>query len=84
MSTITTDYRPPSVDRSAALRAAEGVIAGYIHSLVQSAGKSSASRGEERGQPRRLAPGAEACGASRRDGMTARRRSALRRAPVPA
>ena len=82
MSTTTTPLRAPAVNRSAALRAADGVIAEYIHSLAQSAQPAT----PERTAPTlsRLAKQAYECGASRSSGLTTRRRPARLRVPSPA
>lgn len=83
MSSITTDFRASGVVRTSAHRAADGVIAGYIHSLVQAA---AGLAGDDDGQPMpaRLTSRAYDCGVSRSGGFATRRRPALRRAPVPA
>jgi hypothetical protein len=83
MSTISTDFRAPAVARSTALRAADGVIAGYIHSLAQTAAQPAA-RGAARPRLGRLAAHAYGCSASRGSGLATRRRPALRRVPSPA
>ncbi len=84
MSTITTDLRAPAVSRSTALRAADGVIAGYVHALAQAAAEPAAEGGAKF-KLSRLATQAYECGASRGNGLTARRRpAALRRVPSPA
>ena len=83
MSSITTDSRAPAVARTTAMRAADGVTARYIHSLVRAAAEPAADR-EEKLEPNRMAPHAYECGASRSNGLTTRRRLALRRAPLPA
>lgn len=82
MSSITTEFRAP-VTRSSALRAADGVIAGYIRSLSQAAPEKP--RGivvKKQSSP--LAAQAYRCGASHGKGVSARRRPALRRVPAPA
>jgi hypothetical protein len=83
MSTITTDFRAPAVARPTALRAAEGVIAGYIHSLAKTAATPTAPL---RPKPKigRLATHSYECGASRTSGLTTRRRLGLQRVPSPA
>ena len=83
MSTTTTDLRAPAVNRPATLRAADGVIAGYIHSLAQPATQSTAP-GITMPTLSRLAKQAYGCGASRSSGLTTRRRSARLRVPSPA
>jgi hypothetical protein len=82
MSTITTDLRGPAIARGTALRAADGVIAGYIRSLAQAAAKPA----DGVGKPKlgRLATHAYECGASRATGLATRRRGAPRRVPSPA
>ena len=82
MSTTTTPLRAPAVNRSAALRAADGVIAEYIHALARSAQSAT----PERTAPTlsRLAKQAYECGASRSSGLTTRRRPARLRVPSPA
>lgn len=82
MSSITTDLRAPRL-RSAALRAAEGVTAGYIRSLAQTATRSPA-QGRSKSNPERPAGHMYQCGAGRGTGMATRRRPALRRVPAPA
>lgn len=83
MSTTTTPLRAPAVNRSAALRAADGVIAEYIHSLAQAATQPVTP---QRTAPTlsRLAKQAYECGASRSSGLTTRRRPARLRVPSPA
>lgn len=83
MSTFTTDFRPAAVARPTALRAADGVIAGYIHTLAREAAAPAA---QETGEPvlDRLVKHVHECGASRSSGLAARRRHALRRVPAPA
>jgi hypothetical protein len=83
MSTITTDFRPTATARPTALRAADGVIAGYIHTLAREAATPAA---QETSEPvlDRLVRQVFECGASRSSGMATRRRPALRRAPAPA
>jgi hypothetical protein len=83
MSTTTNTLRTPTVNRTAALRAADGVIAEYIHSLAQTAAQPAASK---RTVPTlsRLAKHAYECGASRSSGLTTRRRPARLRVPAPA
>ena len=83
MSTVTTNFRAPAAARPTALRAADGVIAGYIRSLVQAASKPAAD-GAAKETLSRLASHAYGCGAGRSSGLAARRRTALRRAPAPA
>jgi hypothetical protein len=83
MSTITTEFRAPAVARASAQRAADGVIAGYIHSLAQAATKPAGQDGP-RTKLSRLAAQAYECGASRSSGVVTRRRPALRRVPSPA
>jgi hypothetical protein len=83
MSTTTTDLRAPAVSRPAALRAADGVVAGYIHSLSQAAAKPAASATPMPALSR-LAKHAYECGASRSSGLATRRRSARLRVPSPA
>jgi hypothetical protein len=83
MSTITTDFRAPAATRSTALRAADGVIAGYIHSLAKAAA-APATRGTAKPGLGRLVSHAYECGASRGSGLTTRRRPGLRRVPSPA
>lgn len=85
MSSITTEYNAPRASRSGrpvALRAADGVIAGYIRSLAQAA--APLTGGGANAKSGRLAAHAYACGASRASGLATRRRPALRRAPLPA
>lgn len=89
MSTITTDLRAPATTRPAAQRAADGVIAGYIHSLAQAAAKPAA-QGRPRPKLARLAARAYECGASRSTGVASRstgvatrRGPMLRRVPSP-
>jgi hypothetical protein len=83
MSTITTDLRAPAVSRPAALRAADGVVAGYIHSLAKAAAEPAAAATPMPALSR-LAKHAYECGASRSSGLTARRRPARLRVPSPA
>ena len=83
MSTITTDFRAPAVARSTAQRAADGLIAGYIHSLALAAARPAAEAGS-RSKLGRLATHAYECGANRSSGIATRRRPALRRVPSPA
>jgi hypothetical protein len=83
MSTVTTDFRAPAVVRSTALRAADGVIAGYIHSLAKAA-VAPVTRGTAKPGLGRLATHSYECGASRASGLTTRRRPGLRRVPSPA
>jgi hypothetical protein len=83
MSTITTDLRAPAFARSSALRAADGVIAGYIHSLVKAAA-APATRDRAKPGLGRLATHSYECGANRASGLTTRRRAGLRRVPSPA
>jgi hypothetical protein len=83
MSTITTDFRAPAVARSTAQRAADGLIAGYIHSLAQAAAKPIAEAGSGP-KLRRLAAHAYECGAGRSSRRATRTRPALRRVPSPA
>jgi hypothetical protein len=78
MSSITTDLRPAAVARPTALRVADGVIAGYIHSLARAAANSTAAPG--RPKLSRLARAYE-CGASR---SSARRRPQLLRVAATA
>ncbi|HEX3618555.1 MAG TPA: hypothetical protein VHU61_18560 [Solirubrobacteraceae bacterium] len=82
MSTITTDLRATAA-RTTALRAAEGVIAGYIHSLAREAAKPA---DQETTEPvlGRLMKHAYECGASHTNGIATRRRRALQRVPSPA
>jgi CxxC motif-containing protein (DUF1111 family) len=83
MSTITTDLRATAAARPTALRAADGVIAGYIHTLAREAAKPAT---EEPAEPLlgRLMKHAYECGACHTTGMATRRRPALRRVPAPA
>lgn len=81
MSSITTDLRAPRL-RSAAMRAAEGVTAGYIRSLAQAAARPG--QGRSKSNPERPAGHTYQCGAGHSKGMTTRRRPALRRVPAPA
>jgi hypothetical protein len=83
VSTITNEFRAPTVARAAAMRAADGVIAGYIHSLAHTPPRTVAGAAP---QPRlaRLVAHAYECGASRSNGTATRRRPALRRVPSPA
>jgi hypothetical protein len=83
MSTFTTDFRPTAVARPTALRAADGVIAGYIHTLARDAATPAAP---ETSEPvlDRLVKHVYECGASRSSGLATRRRAALRRVPAPA
>lgn len=83
MSTITTEFRAPAVARPTALRAADGVIAGYIHSLAQATAKPLA---EATPRPRlaRLAAHAHECATGRGNCTAMRRRPALQRIPSPA
>lgn len=83
MSSIPTDFRAPAVARTASQRATDGLIAGYIRSLAQTAAKPAA-RGDARPKLARLAAQAYECGASRSSGLATRRRPALRRVPSPA
>jgi hypothetical protein len=79
MSTITTEFRAPAA-RSTALRAADGVIAGYIHTLARSAAPAEPA-------PRnagRLASPSYHCSSARAARAGSRRRPALRRVPLPA
>jgi hypothetical protein len=83
MSTITTDLRATAA-RTTALRAADGVIAGYIQSLAREAAKPAA---QETAEPvlGRLMKHAYECGASHHtNGIATRRRRALQRVPSPA
>jgi hypothetical protein len=82
MSTITTDLRATAT-RTTALRAADGVIAGYIHSLAREAATPVT---QETTEPvlGRLMKHAYKCGASHTSGIATRRRPALRRVPSPA
>lgn len=82
MSTITTNLHFSPIARTPASRAADGVIAGYIHSLAQAASMPAAS-GVTATKLRQLAE-TYGCGASRTSGLAARRRPALRRVPSPA
>lgn len=84
MSTITTEFRAPAVARPAAQRAADGVIAGYIHSLAHTAAAKPAAHAGPGAKLARLAAQAYECGASRSNGVVTRRRPALRRVPSPA
>lgn len=81
MSSITTDLRAPAVARPRALRVADGVIAGYIHSLARAASPSAGA-----GKPKlsRLAARAYECGASRSSGVAGRRRPQLLRVAATA
>jgi len=85
MSTITNDLRAPAGTRPTALRAADGVIAGYIRSLTQSPARTGAGAAVAT-QPKlaRMVAHAYDCGASRSNGTATRRRPALRRVPSPA
>lgn len=83
MSSIMTDFRAPAVARTTAMRAADGVTARYIHSLLRASAELAAG-GAAEPKPRRLAPLAYECGSSRRNGVATRRRLALRRAALPA
>jgi hypothetical protein len=83
MSTITTNLRATATDRPSSLRAADGVIAGYIHSLAREAARPTP---QEPAEPLlgRLVKHAYGCGANRGSGMATRRRPAARRVPSPA
>ena len=83
MSTITTNVRVTAVARSAAQRATDGQIAGYIRSLAQAAAKPGAE-GNSRPKLGQLAAHAYGCGASRGSGAATRRRPTRRRVPSPA
>lgn len=72
MSSITTDVRPPAVARPSALRAADGVIAGYIHSIARAAANSTAAPSKPKLS--RLAARAYECGAGRSNRAAGRRR----------
>ncbi|MDE3134346.1 MAG: hypothetical protein KGL15_09790, partial [Acidobacteriota bacterium] len=69
MSSITTDLRAPAVARPRALRVADGVIAGYIHSLARAAADPAAGAG--RPKLSRLAARAYERGAGRGSGVGA-------------
>jgi hypothetical protein len=83
MSTITTNLRAKTSARTTALRAADGVIAGYVHTLAREAAKPAV---QETTEPvlSRLMKQAYECGASHTSGIATRRRPALRRVPSPA
>lgn len=83
MSSITSNSRTQVAGRPAAVRAAEGVITSYIQSLIRDGARPSA---DAKGSPNLDLSAAHTydCGASRNTGMAARRRLALRRAPLPA
>lgn len=82
MSSITTDLRAPAVARPKALRVADGVIAGYIHSLARAAANPAAGPGKPKLS--RLAARAYECGASRSSGVAGRRRPQLLRVATAA
>lgn len=81
MSTFKTDLRATA--RPTALRAADGVIAGYIHTLAREAATPAAA---ETSEPvlDRLVRHVYGCGANRSSGIATRRRPAQRRVPAPA
>jgi hypothetical protein len=83
MSTTTTDLRATPIARPSALRAADGVIAGYVHSLAREAVMPAP---KEPAEPLlgRLVKHAYECGAGRGSGIATRRRPAVRRVPTPA
>lgn len=83
MSTITTNLRASATPRPTALRAADGVIAGYIHTLAREAATPAEPQDAE---PLlgRLVKRAHECGASHGSGVAPRRRPVLRRVPSPA
>jgi hypothetical protein len=82
MPSVTTDLRAPGAARPIALRAADGVIAGYIHSLAHAATRSPADSTKQK--LGRRASQAYECGASRSSGLAGRRRRQLLRAPAAA
>jgi hypothetical protein len=85
MSTITTNLRATAnpTARPTALRAADGVIAGYVHSLAREAARPTP---QEPAEPLlgRLVKQVYECGANRGSGIATRRRPGLRRVPSPA
>ena len=83
MSTITTNLRATAFARPSALRAADGVIAGYIHSLAREA-ETPASLETDEPLLERLVKHANDCGARRGSGIARRRRRTQRRIPSPA
>jgi hypothetical protein len=81
MSTITTNFRAPALARPTAHRAADGVVAGYIRSLVQDGPGATDVKDESKLSS--LAPLSDECRA-RRSRSATRRRPPLRRAALTA